>query len=127
MAHKAKTPEADRKSASGLPGNYSPRIAGYARGPFLEPVLITPTDYRWRNARTYIVEVLEPVMGPPSPAAIATARELGLERGASFSYEAGKSIVRYRALRVTVGTHMYGYWAIERLGELLPLEEWQGE
>lgn len=127
MAHKAKTPEADHASASGLPGNYSPRVAGYARGPFLTPVLVTPTDYRWRNARTYIVEQLEPVLGPPSRAVIEKARELGLERGASFSYDNGKTVVKYRALRVTVGTRMYGYWAIERLGELLPLAEWEGE
>ena len=41
--------------ASALPAHYSPKVAGYARGPFLEPVLITPSDWLWRNARTYVV------------------------------------------------------------------------
>jgi len=92
MTYKAKTPEAGSPPASGLPSHYSPRVAGYARGPFLDPQSITPTDFRWRNARTYIVE--------------------------------HKTGVRYRALRVMVGSHTFGWWAIERLGELLPLPEW---
>ena len=41
--------------ASALPAHYSPKVAGYARGPFLEPSLITPSDWLWRNARTYVV------------------------------------------------------------------------
>lgn len=38
-----------------LPRHYSPMVAGYARGPFIEPVTVTPTDWRWRNARSAIV------------------------------------------------------------------------
>lgn len=38
-----------------LPPRYSPKVAGNARGPFLEPTLITPSDWLWRNARTYVV------------------------------------------------------------------------
>jgi hypothetical protein len=44
---------------SGLPPRYLPRVAGYARGPFIEPRLVTPTDIAWRNARTYIVTSYE--------------------------------------------------------------------
>ena len=40
---------------SELPARYSPKVAGHARGPFLEPTLITPSDWLWRNARTYVV------------------------------------------------------------------------
>lgn len=43
-------------SASGLPPRYLPRVAGYARGPWIDPRLVTPTEFRWRNARTYILE-----------------------------------------------------------------------
>lgn len=38
-----------------LPARHSPLVARYARGPFLDPVLVTPTPWRWRNTRTYIV------------------------------------------------------------------------
>lgn len=38
-----------------LPANYQPRVAGYVPGPFIEPVTVTPTHWRWRNARTYII------------------------------------------------------------------------
>jgi len=51
---------------------------------------VTPTDFTWRNARTYIVE---------------NAAD-GLN---------------YRAVRVTVNRHHYGYWAVELLGTPLPL------
>jgi len=94
MVYKAKTPEAGALPASGLPANYTPREAGYARGPFIDPALIMPTEFRWRTARTYIVD--------------------------------DKDGQRYRALRVMVGEHTFGWWAIERLGELLPLKEWEG-
>lgn len=40
---------------SALPRQYTPRVAGYARGPFLDPVLVTPSHWRWRNARTYVI------------------------------------------------------------------------
>lgn len=39
-----------------LPPHYAPAVAGYARGPFLTPALITPSGWRWRNARTYTVQ-----------------------------------------------------------------------
>lgn len=42
--------------ASGLPGAYTPKVAGYARGPFLDPQLVTPSEWRWRNTRTYIIQ-----------------------------------------------------------------------
>lgn len=40
---------------STLPGRYTPLVAGYARGPFLDPVLVTPSGWRWRNTRAYTV------------------------------------------------------------------------
>lgn len=42
-------------TGGGLPRKYAPVVAGYAKGPFIEPDLVTPTDWRWRNARTFIV------------------------------------------------------------------------
>lgn len=45
----------DRSPASALPAHYTPRVAGYARGPFIDPAEVTPTEWRWRNARSYIV------------------------------------------------------------------------
>lgn len=44
--------------ASGLPSHYAPGIAGYARGPKLNPSTVTPSDWRWRRARTVVVEDL---------------------------------------------------------------------
>lgn len=79
--------------ASVLPPHYTPRAAGYARGPFLDPRLVTPTDFKWREARTYIVENID-----------------GLN---------------YRAVRVMVDRHHYGWWAVELLGQPLPLTEWE--
>ena len=38
-----------------LPARYVPLVAGYARGPFIDPATVTPTDWRWHDARTYIV------------------------------------------------------------------------
>lgn len=42
-------------SRHSLPPHYSPRVAGYARGPFIDPVEVTPTSWRWRNTRSFIV------------------------------------------------------------------------
>lgn len=42
--------------AVGLPSRYAPRVAGYARGPWLDPATVTPSDWRWKAARTYTVE-----------------------------------------------------------------------
>ena len=41
---------------SGLPSQYAPGVAGYARGPLLEPATITPSDWRWRRVRTAVVQ-----------------------------------------------------------------------
>lgn len=46
-------------ATSVLPANYRPRVAGFARGPFLVPALVTPTQVTWRNARTYIVQIAD--------------------------------------------------------------------
>lgn len=48
--------EPDSHRASTLPAPYSPRVAGYAAGPFLDPQLITPSTWRWLNTRTYVVK-----------------------------------------------------------------------
>jgi hypothetical protein len=40
---------------STLPPHYTPRVAGYARGPFIEPAHVIPTDWRWRDAPTVVV------------------------------------------------------------------------
>jgi hypothetical protein len=40
---------------SGLPTPYSPKVAGYTAGPFLDPQLITPSSWRWYNTKTYII------------------------------------------------------------------------
>ena len=37
-----------------LPPHYIPRVAGYARGPFMTG-RVMPSEWRWRNVRTYIV------------------------------------------------------------------------
>lgn len=55
-AEKTPTPATpDRLPASALPAHYTPRVAGYARGPFIQPHTVTPTDWKWRNARSYLV------------------------------------------------------------------------
>ena len=41
---------------SPLPADARPRVAAYAHGPFLDPALVTPSAWKWRNARTYIVQ-----------------------------------------------------------------------
>lgn len=54
----AKTPSPatfPQSPGSVLPAHYTPKVAGYARGPFMEPETVTPTEWCWRNARTYIV------------------------------------------------------------------------
>lgn len=48
-----------QSSGSALPRQYSPRVAGYAPGPFLTPTLVTPSDWRWRNARSYTITVAD--------------------------------------------------------------------
>ena len=52
-----KTREASAESvgASGLPAGYSPRVAGYARGPWMDPQLVTPSELKWINVRTAVV------------------------------------------------------------------------
>ena len=39
----------------GLPLSYSPICATYAPGPFLDVEVVTPSEIRWMNARTYVV------------------------------------------------------------------------
>lgn len=51
----ARTPLPEALRASGLPTPYEPTVAGYAGGPFLDPELVTPSVWRWRNTRTYII------------------------------------------------------------------------
>lgn len=41
---------------STLPARYTPLVAGYARGGFfLDPELVTPSGWRWRNTRAYTI------------------------------------------------------------------------
>lgn len=75
-----------------LPPHYAPKVAGYARGPFIDPVTVTPTNWRWRNARSFIVR--------------------------------DKSGQDYRCIRVFADGKIVGYWAVEKLGKLLPLADW---
>lgn len=51
-----------RRPAPGLPPRYLPRIARFSRGPFIEPRIVTPTDLRWRDARTYVVQDYDEVL-----------------------------------------------------------------
>lgn len=56
QAAKTPTPATPSRSpASALPARYTPRVAGYARGPFIEPAEVIPSEWRWRNARTYVI------------------------------------------------------------------------
>lgn len=42
-----------------LPERYRPIVAGYARGPLITaPDEVRPSEWRWRNARTYVVRHL---------------------------------------------------------------------
>lgn len=41
---------------SSLPPRYIPRVAEYAPGPFIEPALVTPSDWEWKGARSVIVQ-----------------------------------------------------------------------
>lgn len=47
--------DSPQSPGSTLPRRYTPIVAGYARGPFLDPVLVTPSGWRWRNTRAYTV------------------------------------------------------------------------
>ncbi len=91
---------------SALPPRYTPRVAGYARGPFLNPVEVTPTGYRWRNARVFNVLADDGLhyrairVSTPRLILIGTKAE---QRGTSFA----------------------GWWAVELLGTQLPLVEWE--
>lgn len=76
-----------RLRASGLPRQYSPKVAGYARGPFLDPQLVTPSAWRWRNCRTYIIRHTD-----------------------------GQDYRAVRVLETSHTPEFVGYWAVERLG-----------
>ena len=39
----------------GLPLSYTPICAAYAPGPFIDAGIVTPSEIRWMNARTYVV------------------------------------------------------------------------
>lgn len=41
--------------AEGLPLYHTPAVAAYAPGPFLTEQVVTPSDVKWMNARTYLV------------------------------------------------------------------------
>lgn len=38
-----------------LPPRFMPRVAELAPGPFIEPDLVTPSDWEWKGARSVIV------------------------------------------------------------------------
>lgn len=42
-----------REPASALPARYTPKAAGYARGPFLEPEIVEPSGWKWHDLRTF--------------------------------------------------------------------------
>lgn len=54
-AAKNSTPAPAPTPGSFLPRHYSPAVAGYAAGPFLTPELVTPSAWRWKNTRTYVI------------------------------------------------------------------------
>lgn len=41
--------------AGGLPAHYTPIVARYAPGPFLTEQVVTPSNVKWMNTRTYVV------------------------------------------------------------------------
>ncbi len=44
------------RQRAGLPEQYTPKVAGHARGPLItEPTEIRSSEWSWRNARTYVV------------------------------------------------------------------------
>jgi hypothetical protein len=80
--------------SSALPAVYSPKVAGYAGGPFLIPALITPSGWRWRRTRTYLI----------------TDERDGL------TYRAVRVIDRNK--------EFVGYWAVELMGTPLFPTDW---
>lgn len=83
-----------------LPPRYSPVVAGYARGPFLDPVTVTPSDWRWRNTRTAVVRDRD-----------------GHDYRAIRVYTAALAGMRM--------TEFVGWWAVELLGVPLIPREWE--
>lgn len=104
-AGNATAPATPQPVPSALPPVYTPRVAAYAGGPFLDPVTVTPTHMSWRNARTYLVETAD-----------------------GNTYRA----IRIHAPRwVLIGTRtekrgtvFVGWWAVEMLGTPLLPAEW---
>lgn len=82
-------------AAADLPASYAPKVAGYARGPFLDAAHVRSTEWRWNNCRTYVVTTPEGV-----------------------DYRA----VRVTDLHTSAEV---GYWAVELLGTPLIVEEWE--
>ena len=56
----AETEGPQRSVAGGLPRTHTPIIAQYAPGPFIRGE-VTPSEIRWMNARTYVVETSDGV------------------------------------------------------------------
>jgi hypothetical protein len=51
-ANEPRAPRIPREAPSALPAKYSPAAAVYAPGPFLEPELVEPSAWKWRDIRT---------------------------------------------------------------------------
>lgn len=77
---------------SSLPATYIPKVAGYARGPFVSG-LVTPSAWRWRNTRTVVVH----------------------------NDEDGLDYRAVRVLDDSLTPEFVGYWAVELLGTPLTL------
>lgn len=86
------------RERDGLPDQYTPRVAGYARGPMLDPIEVRESSWAWRNTRTYVVRAAD-----------------------GHDYRA----VRVHSALGGKGSTFIGYWAVELLGVPLPLSEWE--
>ena len=76
-----------RARVTALPRHYTPKVAGYARGPFLDPQLVTPSAWRWRNCRSYVIR-----------------------------HSDGLDYRAVRVLDTSRSPEFIGYWAVELLG-----------
>lgn len=47
--------DSPQSPGSVLPARSSPLVARYAPGPFLDPQLVTPSPWKWRNTTVYVV------------------------------------------------------------------------
>lgn len=46
-------------AGSTLPRRHTPTLAAWSSGPFLDPKLVTPSEWTWRGARTYVVDTVD--------------------------------------------------------------------